>query len=176
VYDSMIPHLKDVSCGTHVAMLGSAWVSRSIVTGYLLTVGFLTEGGTFLVHRVRGGCGVDHISSPVGTGALSPRLKHPARELMPHLRVLPRLKMHGCTWPAFFVHNTHFQYRLVFSDYSEDGGSMSARNVGTYMPMYTVSYSRRLESHQDCRKNLIFHMSCSVVNRVDHLYNFCFCV
>jgi len=141
VYNLMIIHLKDVSCNPY----GLARLSLNCsVNNWLPAAGCTTEGGiSFTGYRTALGS----TASPLQwvLGPFAPGLSVRYMKLMSQLLVLPTLKIFRCTWIAFFVHNTHFQNRLVFSYYSEVGGSISVRNLGAYMPMYTASYSRTLE-------------------------------
>jgi hypothetical protein len=49
-------------------------------------------------------------------------------------------------YPGLPQHNIRFFPRSsIFLYYLEDGGNKITRNVGTYIPIYTASYTRRLE-------------------------------
>jgi hypothetical protein len=122
---------------THVALQGWAWIAGSIIGYRLLDARQREVSRSPGIGRL---WGRPHLLSSPFPAGLSVR----CMKLMSQLLVLPMLKMYKFTWIAFFVHNSHFQNGLVFSDYSEDGGSMSVRNLGAYMPMYTASYSRIL--------------------------------
>lgn len=137
----MIIHLKDVSCNP----CGLARLSLDCsVNNWLPAVGCTTEGGIlFTGYRTALGSTASPLQWVVGP--YPPGLSVRYVKLTSQLLVVPMLKMYRCTWLAFFVHNTNFQNRLVFSDYSEDGGSMPVRNLGAYMAKYTASCSRRFE-------------------------------
>ena len=170
VYDLMIIHLKDMSC--NLCSLDRLSLDCS-VNNWLPAVECTSEGGiSFTGYRAALGS----TTSPLQwvLGSFPPGLSVRYVKLTSQLRVPPMLKMYRCTWLAFFIHNTHFQNRLVFSDYSEDRDSMSVRNLGAYMPMYTASYSRRLEfpSPLPSQPRISHELRCSEYNRSPIKYLF----